>query len=179
MAPSALVRVARGILRRRRLILVAAVVAFALSGALGGGVASKLSSGGFDDPGAESTRAQDYLDAHFAQGGMPNVILLVTADPGLDVDNPVIASVGQALTDELAHEKGVVFAASYWSTGDAPPLKTTDGKRALVFGRIDGDSNAVNHAMEDIGPKYMRSGNGVTVAVGGFGEVFREVNHTI
>jgi RND superfamily putative drug exporter len=177
--PPALIRCARFVVRRRRLILVGAVIGFVLSGALGGGVASKLSSGGFDDPGAESTRAQQYLDSHFAQGGMPNVILLVTADPGLDVDNPTVAATGQALTDELAHDKGVVFAASYWSTGDAPPLKTADGHRALVFGRIEGDSNAVNHAMEALGPKYMRSGGGVTVAVGGFGEVFREVNHTI
>src|SRR6267378_2868190 len=60
-----LVRLARTIVRRRRLILVAAVVAFALSGMLGGDVASKLSSGGFEDPGAESTKAQQYLDAHF------------------------------------------------------------------------------------------------------------------
>src|SRR4051795_13457051 len=102
--PPALIRVARFVVRRRRLILVGAVIGFMLSGALGGGVASKLSSGGFDDPGAESTRAQHYLDAHFTQGGMPNVILLVTADPGLDVDNPIIAGAGQALTAELSHE---------------------------------------------------------------------------
>src|SRR4051812_29110785 len=177
--PPALIRCARFVVRRRRLILVGAVIGFVLSGALGGGVASKLSSGGFDDPHAESTRAQQYLDAHFAQGGMPNVVLLVTADTGLDVDSPTVAAAGQALTTELTHEPHVVFAASYWSTGNAPPLATADGRRALVFARIEGDSNAVNHAMETIGPKYVRSGGGVTVEVGGFGEVFREVNHTI
>src|SRR4051795_5427302 len=99
--PPALIRVARFVVRRRRLILAGAVIAFMVSGAFGGGVASKLSSGGFDDPGAESTRAQQYLDAHFAQGGMPNVILLVTADAGLDVDNPTVAATAQALTTEL------------------------------------------------------------------------------
>ena len=177
--PIALVRLARGIVRHRRLILVAAVVAFALSGMLGGSVASKLSSGGFDDPGAESTKAQHYLDDHFTQGGMPNVLLLVTADPGATVDDPGIAAAGQAITTELSQEKGVVFAASYWSTGGAPPLRTVDGHRALVFARFDGDSNELNKAMDVLGPKYTRAGGGVTVAVGGFGEIFREVGQTI
>ncbi|HEV3225936.1 MAG TPA: MMPL family transporter [Acidimicrobiales bacterium] len=177
--PSVLVRLARVTVRRRRLILVGAVIAFAVSGALGGGVASKLSSGGFDDPGAESTKAQQYLDTHFKQAGMPNVVLLVTADPGRTVDSPDVVATGQALTAELAHEHGITFAASYWSTDDAPPLKTADGRRALVFARYDGNSDQVNKAMNVLGPKYTRSGNGVTVGVSGFGEIFREVGTTI
>src|SRR4051794_41718841 len=92
----ALVHLARTTVRHRRLILVAAVIAFAFSGALGGSVASKLSSGGFDDPGAESTQAQHYLDSHFATGGMPNVLLLVTADPGSTVDSPDVVASGNA-----------------------------------------------------------------------------------
>src|SRR5882724_1219983 len=116
-APPALVRLARVIVRRRRLILVGAVIAFAVSGMLGGSVASKLSSGGFDDPGAESTQAQHYLDSHFSQAGMPNIVLLVSVDPGLTVDDPTVASLGQAVTTELSQERGIVFAASYWSTG--------------------------------------------------------------
>ena len=177
--PPPLIRLARRIVRHRRLILVAAVVAFALSGALGGSVASKLSSGGFDDPGAESTQAQHYLDTHFTTGGMPNVLLLVTADPGTTVDSPDVVAAGNALTAELAHEPGAAFAASYWSTGGAPPLKTTDGHRALVFAHFNGTSNDLNKLMDTIGPKYTRHGNGVTVAVTGFGEIFREVGHTI
>ena len=179
MPSTPLVRAARFIVRRRRLILVGAVIAFVLSGALGGNVASKLSSGGFDDPGAESTKAQDYLDENFSQAGMPNIILLVTADEGLTVDSPELLAGGVALTDELAHEPGVVFAASYWSTNGAPPLKTAGGDRALVFARYEGDSNQLNKAMDVIGPKYARSGGGMTVQVSGFGEIFREVGTTI
>jgi RND superfamily putative drug exporter len=164
--PPPLVRCARVVVRRRRLILVLAVVLFLFSGAVGGSVASKLSSGGFDDPGAESTKAQHYIDEHFTQGGMPNILLLVTADPGLTVDSPQLLAAGTALTDELAHERGVAFAASYWSTGGAPPLKTADGHRALVFARFNGDSNE-------------RTGGGMTVQVSGFGEIFREVGDTI
>ncbi|MEY2423429.1 MAG: putative drug exporter of the superfamily [Acidimicrobiaceae bacterium] len=174
-----MVKIARLIVRRRRFILIAAVVAFALSAMLGGNVASSLSSGGFDDPGAESTKAQQYLDDHFTQAGLPNILLLVTADPGVTVDDPGIAAAGQSLTTELSQEPGVVFAASYWTTGNAPPLKTADGHRAIVFARFDGTSNELNKAMDALGPKYTRSGGGITVAVGGFGEIFREVGRTI
>src|SRR5438045_9012542 len=107
-----MVKIARVIVRRRRLILVLAVVAFALSGALGGSVASKLSSGGFDDPGAESTQAQHYLDTHFATGGMPNVLLLVTVDPAATVARPAVAAAGNAPTAQLSPDPGAAFAPS-------------------------------------------------------------------
>ena len=175
----ALVRLARIVIRRRRLILVGAVIAFAVSGALGGGVASKLSTGGFDDPGAESTKAQHYLDQHFTTGGMPNILLLVSADAGSTVDSPGVVATGNALTAELSQEHGVAFAASYWSTGGAPPLKTADEHRALVFARFNGTGNDLTHLMDVVGPKYTRHSGGVTVAVTGFGEIFREVGHTI
>src|SRR5947207_5970981 len=177
--PLALVRLARFTVRRRRFILVGAVIAFVVSGAVGGSVASKLSSGGFDDPGAESTKAQNYLDKHFATGGMPNILLLVTADSGSTVDSPDVVATGSALTDELSHEHGIAFAASYWSTGGAPPLKTADAHRALVFARFDGTGNDLTHVMDTLGPKYTRHASGVTVAVTGFGEIFREVGSTI
>jgi RND superfamily putative drug exporter len=172
-------RLGRFAVRRRRLILVAAVVMFVVSGALGGGVASKLSSGGFSDDAAESSKAETYLADHFAAGGTPNIILLVTADAGSTVDDPAIASAGVALTDELGHEAHIAYVASYWSTGGAPPLKTASGQRALVFARYDGDQNELQKAMDTITPKYSRHSGGVEVRVGGYGEIFHEVGKTI
>jgi len=165
--------------RRRRFILVAAVVLFAVSGALGGGVASKLSSGGFSDDAAESSKAETYLADHFAAGGTPNIILLVTADAGSNVDSPEIAAAGAALTDELGHEAHIAYVASYWSTGGAPPLKTASGQRALVFARYDGDQNELQKAMDTITPNYTRHAGGIEVRVGGYGEIFHEVGKTI
>ena len=143
-----LTRIGTFAVRRRRLVLVAAVVIFAVSGAVGGGVAKELSSGGFDDPAAESTKAEDYLLDHFQAAGTPNIVLLVTADPGTTVDTPEVAYAGAALTTELAAEPHMAYVASYWSTGGAPPLKTATGSRALVFARYDGDSNELNKVMD-------------------------------
>ena len=75
-------RLAHVLVRRRRRVLVGALVAFVLAGAFGGGVASKLSQGGFDDPGSESFRADEALEDVFEQGD-PHVVLLVeTTAPG-------------------------------------------------------------------------------------------------
>ena len=49
-----LTRFARLSTNHARAVVIAAVVVFAIAGALGGGVADHLTSGGFDDPSSES-----------------------------------------------------------------------------------------------------------------------------
>ena len=83
-----LVRLAQLTVRRRRAILITSVILFGVAGVVGGGVAEHLSSGGFDDPGAESTRAGEVIDEVF-DAGEPNVVLLVTARAGT-VDAPAV-----------------------------------------------------------------------------------------
>src|SRR4051794_19762168 len=97
------------VVRRRRLILVGAVILFGVSGALGGGVAAKLSNGGFDDEGSTSYQAEQYLTSHFTGAGTPNIVMVVTADPGTTVDDPAVAAAGLALTDQVAAEPNMAF----------------------------------------------------------------------
>src|SRR5688572_28702481 len=97
-------RLARVLVRRRRRVLVGALLAFVVSGALGGDVASRLSQGGFEDPGSESWKADKALEATFGQGD-PDVVLLVeTTTPGAGVDDAAVADYGRRLTEELAAE---------------------------------------------------------------------------
>jgi len=174
-----LTRLAHLSVRRSWRVVIAAVLFVVVAGALGGGVAENLTSGGFEDPATESSRADDALAERF-DTGVPNVILLVTATDG-DVDAPEVAAAGQALTDELAAEAGVTDVLSYWSEGNAPPLRSEDGNRALVVARIEGDDDAVDERIEELGPAYQRAGNGepISVEVGGFAQVFHEVGTTI
>ncbi|MGK2949000.1 MAG: MMPL family transporter [Acidimicrobiales bacterium] len=171
-----LAQLGRTVVRRRKIVLIGAVIAFALSGAFGGSAAESLSSGGFDDPASESVRADEALLEAFGTG-TPNVVLLVTADGG-DVDDPAVAAAGVALTEELAAQEHLTNVVSYWTLDDAPPLRGLDGDRALVLGRIEGTQDEVNERVEDLA-HFARSGDGITVAIGGFAEVFREVGHTI
>src|SRR3954452_9603518 len=90
-----LAALARFVIRRRKAVLVAALMAMVVAGAVGGGVAKHLSGGGFDDPGAESSQARRTLEAAFGQR-TPNLVLLVTSTDG-SVDSPQAAAAGVAL----------------------------------------------------------------------------------
>ena len=168
---------ARLVVRHRVLVLVLGLVAFLGAGAVGGGVAEHLSTGGFDDPNAEASRANEILEEDFGQG-VPNLVLLVTADGG-DVDAPAVVDAGDDLTKELAGEAGIEQAVSYWSLGSPPPLASDGKDRALVIARIAGDDDEVRERIDVLSPAYTRDGDTIDVEVGGFAEVFREVGETI
>jgi RND superfamily putative drug exporter len=178
-----LTRLARLAVDYARAVVVTAAMLFALAAALGGGVAEHLISGGFEDPSSESQRAGEVLAERFGTG-VPNLLLLVTA-PGGGLDDPATAAAGLALTDELAGEEGVSDVVSYWSEGGAPPLRSDDGRRALVVARIAGTDDEVEQRAAELVPRYegtieLDDGAGsLDVAAGGFAQVFHEVGDTI
>ncbi len=169
---------ARLIVAKRRAVFILALIVTALAGAYGGSVAKNLSNGGFDDPSAESSLAKTFEEATFGAGS-PNLVLLVTATDG-SVDSAASARAGQALTEELSKQEGVSGVASYWSL-KAPPLKSNNGKQALVLARILGSEDKVRERIELLSPKFTRDGTDIplSVAVTGEAEVFRQVGSTI
>jgi RND superfamily putative drug exporter len=169
-------RLGRFVVARRRLILISTAVFFLAAGAIGGGVADRLSSGGFNDPDAEATQATELLKDQFGQQ-TPNLILLVTADSG-SVDDAETAQAGAALTKELEEEPGVERAFSYWTLKDAP-LKSHEGDQALVFAVVPGSDDHVREVVEEVSPAFNRTQDGLSVKVTGFAEVFREMGTTI
>ena len=167
------------LVRRRWWVLVLTAVFFVGAGTYGGDVAKKLSNGGFSDPSAESSRAEQYLDETLGSG-TPNVVLLVKpAHEGSTVDDAAVAAAGQAVTAELATAPGVTQSVSYWSLGNAPPLKATDGSSALVLARTQGSEDEVREHIKVIAERFDRDGDVVTTQVGGMSEAFSEVGHTI
>ena len=160
----------------KRRWVVAVTILFAITaGAIGGGVAERLSNGGFDDPRSEAVRASDVLEEQFGVGN-PNIVLLVTTKGS--VDAPAAKQAGAALTAEFAAEEGVDQVISYWTTG-IPAFKSEDGTRALVAGLITGDEDTINDRVEELSVAYSRETDGLTVTVGGFAEIFRQVGETI
>ena len=97
-----LARLATVAVARRRLVLLVTVLFLALAGGLGGGVPAELSGGGFDDPKAESVRAEALLDGQFAAGA-PNLVLLVAAEQG--VADPAATAAAERLVDRLAENR--------------------------------------------------------------------------
>ncbi|MFD9307504.1 MMPL family transporter [Streptomyces sp. NPDC060048] len=165
---------------RPRLSLLLALLVTALAVFAGGGVADRLGSGGWEDPGARSTYATEALEREFP-GSQSNLLLLVDAGAGVGpagVDDPAVAAEAQRLAAELAAEQGVIGVGSYWQT-QLPALRSTDGRQALVVARIPGDDKAVNAVLDRIAPHYRGEHGPVEVSLGGPAAVQREVTTTI
>ncbi len=129
-------RLAAFTVRRRRAVLLAALLFLPLAAAFGGGVATRLTHGGFDDPSSESALVHRELERRFDAGRFDFVVVLGT-DRG-DVDDPEVADVGLAVTDALREAPGVAGVLSYWADGRLPPLRGEDGRQAIVAARLEG-----------------------------------------
>jgi len=109
----------RLLLRRRGLVLLAALLLMVLAGVAGRDAGDKLTSGAYLDPSAESQRAAELLTQEFP-GGPPNLVLIAETSTGTDaVDSPAAVESGRELTAQLAETPGVGGVHSYWATPDA------------------------------------------------------------
>ncbi|MFE2287605.1 MMPL family transporter [Streptomyces sp. NPDC059443] len=165
---------------RPRLSLLLALVVTALAVFAGGGVADRLGSGGWEDPGARSTYATRALEREFP-GSQPNLLLLVDAGTGAGaagVDDPAVAAEAERLTAELAAEHGVAGVGSYWRTR-LPTLRSEDGRQALIAARVLGDEKTVITVLDRIAPRYRGEHGPVKVSLGGPAAVQREITSTV
>ncbi|MGH8945889.1 MAG: MMPL family transporter, partial [Acidimicrobiia bacterium] len=166
-------RLGRFVVRFRVAILIGALMALGLFGALGGGVAESLSSGGFEDPGSESVRGAEVLAEEFG-ADTPGVILVITAKSG-SIDDPAVVQAGLATAAALADEEGVTEVSSYWSLGSPPSLRSVGGDRALVFASIEGDQAEVLNRSGELAEEYRGDAGIIEIHVGGIGPLFSEV----
>ncbi|MFG1818747.1 MMPL family transporter [Kribbella sp. NPDC049174] len=171
--PPVLDRLGRLLVRRRRLIAVLAIVLTALLLAVAAGALNALSLSRIADPASESDRARRILASQF-ETGPPNLAFLVTADNGT-VDDPAVRAAGLELTAEIADGAGVAEAASYWSRGDSPALRSKDSRQALVLVRVPGDVNEARARVGELAKEFAGQRDGLTVQSGGQDEVFREI----
>jgi RND superfamily putative drug exporter len=169
-----LTRLAWLTVRHRRLVLALSALFLVAAAALGSGAFGVLEDGGFEDPDAESTRADDALEGHF-DAGAPNLVLLTTSSTG-SVDDPQADAEGAALTDALAEWPGVIEAESYWSLGGAPSLRSADGDEALVLAYVTGDEDAV---VEDVRDALGGTRGVLDVEVGGEEAVSNEMTTSV
>ncbi|GAA2140924.1 MMPL family transporter [Glycomyces algeriensis] len=165
-------RLGRFTVRRRRILLLVALLAFLASAFIGSGTMNALVLSRFEAPGSESIVTGDELDRRFGIGSA-NFLLLVTAADG-DVDSAASAEAGAVLAAELAAAEGTAAVDSYWDSG-SPALRSEDGSQALVTAYLPGD---VTFVREELLPAlkadFARDDGALTVAVGGSDELFRE-----
>ncbi|MEE1938036.1 MMPL family transporter [Streptomyces sp. TRM 70361] len=160
---SRLAALARALIRRRTPVFLL-VAAFSVAAALfGSGVAGHLSSGGYTPEDSESARAERLLTERFGAGS-PNMVLLLEADA--PVDRPEPARAGREFTERLRAESSVVFAESFWTTGD-PSLRSEDGRSALVLVKLAGDEDRATRTAQDLVPELTGEQGPFTVTATG------------
>lgn len=125
------------VLRRPWLVLLLTAGLVAAAGAWGAGVAERLGSGGYTDPGSESARVERLVDDLFGRQS-PDVVAVYTVPAGRTIDDIGPAVEGRlAALDPVLLDRPVVTA---WNTPAlAPYLRSTDGTRALALVFIAGD----------------------------------------
>ncbi|MEU3612870.1 MMPL family transporter [Streptomyces sp. NPDC006872] len=161
-------RIAELAIRRARLVLVVAVVAVALMGAVGAGAFGKLKGGGYDDPASPSTRAAKAIEEKF--GGETNLVLLVRAPeaPQGRVDTPAAERSGRALLADLRKDRNLENVVSYWDA-DSPALRSEDGREALVLAHVKGDETQAEKNAKSVIDAYTGGPyeGGLTIQAGG------------
>ncbi|MFJ1804810.1 MULTISPECIES: MMPL family transporter [unclassified Streptomyces] len=158
----------RFVTARPGLSLLAALVLTVLAVLAGSGVAERLGSGGWEDPGAQSTYATKALEREFP-GSQPNLLLLLDAGDA-SVDDPAVVTEANRLTASLAAEKGVVGVGSYWqadATSAAAALRAKDGHEALIAARITGDEKTMGETLDRVAPSLRGTHGPVEVRIGG------------
>ncbi|WP_371549031.1 MMPL family transporter [Streptomyces sp. NBC_00554] len=166
----------RFVTARPRLSLLVALVLTALAVVAGSGVADRLGSGGWEDPGAQSTYATKALEREFP-ASQPNLLLLIDSGSA-SVDDPAVAAEAKRLVELLAGEKGVTGVGSYWQSG-SPALRAKDGHEALVAARITGEEKAAGETLDRIAPSFRGTHGPIEVEVGGPVAVRHEIQTTI
>lgn len=119
------------VVKRRRGVFVLFILGILLAGGLGSQAFARFDSGGYNDPASDSAKVQTYLKETF-DVRTPSLVVAVHAKGGSVDDQGVIDS-ARILESSIRGEENTDKVISYWSSGNAPYLKSKDGQSGLMF----------------------------------------------
>jgi RND superfamily putative drug exporter len=155
--------------RRRRFVLVAAVLFAAGLGALAGQTSDRLSTGGWLDPASESAQVSDRLERDFGAGRAVFIAVFHSSEPGADATT---AAYQQAIATTLAGVAGkphVTGFTGYAETHDQR-FVSVKGDAAYVLINLDLTEDRSIAAVDDV-QAALAPPAGYSVALTGFGPV--------
>lgn len=169
-------RIARfGLAFPRQVMWTAALITIC-AGILGFPVINSLSAGGFQDPGAESSRAADLLTAKFGRGDL-QLVLAVTSEQGATSSSS--RTVGIDTARRLALSDYVSGVQSAWTLPPAAAgaLISKDGKTGLIVAGIRGGGSGGQKHAEELADALVMDRDGVAVTAGGPAMAYVQINH--
>jgi len=168
------------VFHRSKAVLIVFTIAILGAGGIGSLAFSKLDSGGYSDQSSDSAKAATYLTEKF---GVVEPIAVLVVDAGNKaVDDPEISQAAIALEEKIAQVPGISKTLSFWSTGGAPGMKSTDGKAAFLFAYANLKATDFDQ-LGNIGAQIQREFDGangeLTVYASGSGVIMQAINHKI
>ncbi|GAB4586782.1 MMPL family transporter [Nocardia sp. IFM 10818] len=162
--------------RAPKLVLIVVGVAFLLCGALGAGVASKLTNGGFVGTESESARVAEMLERDYGMSGMQLVLAVESAG---GAQSAASTARGRAIAETLKGDGRVSQVVSPWTEPQlAGTLISRDGDIGLIVATVRGDENhapaTANELARELDSAYGEQSDGVTVRAGGQAMVWHE-----
>ena len=141
--------------RRRKAAVALFVITILAAGGVGSMVFNRLDSGGYSNPKSDSFKVYNYLHDTLKLSD-PTVVIVV--DAGKDVNDPTVVQKALALEARIAKEPEVTKTLSYWSSGNTPSFRSTDGKAAYIL--IYGKAEAFSPASQEMGAYFQKHYNG-------------------
>jgi len=164
--------------RAPKWVLGVAGLLLVLAAVLGAPVASHLSSGGFADPGAQSSTAKDLLARTF-DAGDANLIIAVQAPGG--ASTAAARTAGAGLVRHISASPYTSQVTSFWTApaDQRAGLVSSDGSTAIVVARVAGDDNAAPKRAAALVAGVTGTRDGVRITAGGIGVTLDEINHQV
>ncbi|WP_433368191.1 MMPL family transporter [Streptosporangium sp. CA-115845] len=162
----------RAVYRGRWSLLVLGTVFAVLAGYFGLGLFGRMSDGGFEDPGAESTSAAEWSRQWFG-GDSPDVVALYTHPRYEAADERFEKDVREALRALPAEQ--VASTTTYWSA-KAGELVSEDGHSTYALITLRGGQLTKQSGYEKIRDELRRAPAGYTVKIGGRIPLLKDLN---
>jgi len=161
--------------RRRRLVLVIALVGVLFGALWGTGVFGKLqSSGGFAPPNSQSQQSSNLATAAFGRDAGDVVVLY--SSPTLSVRSPAFRAAVTRTLAALPHSR-IASYATYWTTG-SPEFVSASGRQTYAVLELKGsDDDARQKSYDAIKNDF--AAPGLRTQVGGTVPTFEAVNNEV
>ncbi|MEV4182301.1 MMPL family transporter [Streptosporangium canum] len=162
----------RTVYRARWSVLALGAVFAVVAGYFGLGLFGRMTDGGFDDPGAESTSAAQWSRQWFG-GSSPDVVVLYT-HPTFEADDEQFRKDVQAALRELPAEH-VTRTSTYWTT-KAGELVSEDRHSTYALITLRGGQLTKQSGYEQVKDRLRTAPAGYTVKVGGPIPLLKDLN---
>jgi len=158
--------------RRRRFVLLIALVIGIASAAVSGQAADVLSAGGWLDPDSESAEVADRLADEFGQG-RGSLVLVYVGPAGADAKGAAFQAQIAASVADLQDDPDVSSIFGYAETGD-PRFISTDGEAAYVIADLTVTDEESVALLERFEAQIAEPGAGIELLLSGYAAFTRD-----